>query len=573
MRKFPFFGYQPPPGGGSSPSSTTSAVSGMSQTQKTAVVAVLIATIVAALIGVSLVVNNVSSTQPITPYWQIYKDPAFATNSLYDAKAPNGTICKSSSNQASVFSSVFATNPSHVVVEAMNCSGDDLAVPSKTWLDCDLAVTNLTFTSIGNGAKITGGDFTAQFGGYEGGAYSILTNGTYSLTIQTNVFNMAMLPDGTIWYANHNLSTTFNSGSTALKNTGGLLMFADSAYTVPSTLYLYCGESAESPQLISGAVVSANVLTLANGANCNMFDIEPYVSGSFSHHGGIEQLSMDGNKAHQTAYSNLIYIIGQISDTSFVDDSIWGGYSNGICFQGTSTGNEYFAKITQCWIEDNGGDGIQLDQSGTGMANVEISDNYGITLNGGCGINGTAATFITVANNNPIKQNGLYGVLTNGNQVTLLGNDIYQNSQASSGTYAEVDLGWGANLELTGNTLGWVSSEIASYALQANGGSYLIVTGGMMYPGLSGVYTGSHEATESFTGIGGFVTQESGTVTISSGSTAALVFGTAMAGTPLITLTPDFSTTTGFYPSSISNTGFTANGAIGTYTYMATYQP
>ena len=73
MRKLPFFGYQPPPGGGSSPASTTSAVTGMTSTQKTAVVAALIASIVVALVGVSLVVNNVSSTQQITPSWQIYR--------------------------------------------------------------------------------------------------------------------------------------------------------------------------------------------------------------------------------------------------------------------------------------------------------------------------------------------------------------------------------------------------------------------------------------------------------------------------------------------------------------------
>ena len=451
-------------------------------------------------------------------------------------------------------------------------TGDALAVPAGCWLDCDPLVTGLDFASVGNGAKITGGDFASQFGYYQSGLYSILTNGTYSITVLPNVFNMAMKPDGTIWYANHNLATTFNSATAASYQIGGNFVFVDPYYTAPSTLYVYSGEYAKG--LGVSGLSSHLTITLASGANCNLFEVTPYVTGSFVHFAGVEDISLDGNKAHQTAeYSNDIYVYGQISDTTFLDVCAYGAYNNGLCFSGDSSGNQYYSTITLSWFESNNGDGIQLDASGNGMANAIITLNHAITLNGGCGINATAATFVTVANNDPIKQNGLYGILTNGNQEIIDCNDIYQNSQASSGTYAEVELQWGSNLQVNANTLGWVSGEQASYALQTNGGTYLTVTGGMMYPGLSGVYSGSHEATESFSGIGGFVTQESGTVTISSGSTATATFGTAMAGTPLISLTPDFSTTTAYYPSSISTTGFTANGAVGTYTYIATYQP
>lgn len=61
--------------------------------------------LIAALVGTSLVVFNISSTQPMAPYaFMIYKDPVVAGQ--YDAKASNGTICWSSSNQTAVLANI-----------------------------------------------------------------------------------------------------------------------------------------------------------------------------------------------------------------------------------------------------------------------------------------------------------------------------------------------------------------------------------------------------------------------------------------------------------------------------------
>jgi hypothetical protein len=94
------FGYQPP-------QSPTPSLSNWSTAQK----ATFALAVAALLVSSSLVALNISSTQPITPYWQIYQDPNFNSNGLYDAKAPNGTILFSSTNASDVGAKVFAKLP------------------------------------------------------------------------------------------------------------------------------------------------------------------------------------------------------------------------------------------------------------------------------------------------------------------------------------------------------------------------------------------------------------------------------------------------------------------------------
>ncbi|MFA5365312.1 MAG: hypothetical protein WC325_09060 [Candidatus Bathyarchaeia archaeon] len=112
-----------------------------------------------------------------------------------------GAISWSSIDDDTVFTSVFATTPQFVYVKS-GVYTVSLSIPAGTYLFAENSTTGISYTTIGDGARIDEPTFNSRYRGYEYGEFTV---SVYSTTC------LAFKSDNTIWYYSTNASYTVQS--------------------------------------------------------------------------------------------------------------------------------------------------------------------------------------------------------------------------------------------------------------------------------------------------------------------------------------------------------------------------
>ena len=358
--------------------------------------------IAALLVSSTFVALNLSSTHPITPFWQIYQDPAFATNELYDSKAPNGTICWASTNASSVIQNTFGINE-HVVFGvgifplAYNLT---LAGLHNLWIDGQGTATKLVVSVLGTNVF--------NFGNrYVGTVQYPASNDAYNITISNILF------DG---------NATTSAGIPTTVNNGFFIEGGSNVKITGCTFQYF----------------SNHALVISEQGNATGVD----ASGNFFYKNNLYDIAFAGTVGGNTASDNNFYstwgiqtwagniITYNVFNTMVpTSDAVWTevGLGNNII-----SDNQFLTCQTAILIVTNNniikGNVINNPQA---VSAVVVEANYnlieGNTIQSGGSIN---AFVLITANFNMLNGNYLYGTTNSiytysGTNNTVTGNNFY----------------------------------------------------------------------------------------------------------------------------------------------------
>jgi hypothetical protein len=265
-----------------------------------------------------------------------------------------------STNVATLFTSVFAVNPPSVYVKSGSYSAS-LAIPAGCDFYAENTTTGISYTSIGNGAKINEPTFNSQFGGYESGTYSISTNGT---------LNLAFKSDDSIWYASNSFSTMMNN---VLSGTGRISSFIRAGqYEVD----LQIASTAQEVELY-GAGQAGTILRLASGVTLpTMFNIG---SGQLRLGWTIRDLTLDGYSSSGARVTTALVVFYGY-DSLIENVKIQSVNGSGLQLRGiNSTNRVWNTLISHVTIADVNGTGFDVYQVNDSFISFLVTSNCGDT--------------------------------------------------------------------------------------------------------------------------------------------------------------------------------------------------
>jgi hypothetical protein len=151
---------------------------------------------------------------------------SFATSATwYLAFKPDKTIFLASTDDSDVFFRTITTSQ-HVYVGSGDYYGALLSIPPYFFLELAPDAVNISYSSIGNGARIIGGDFNKQFGCFCYGAYTITTNGTLYIALKS---------DNSIYFPSIDASMTINNVESVISR-GQTVFLTSNVYRIHSPL-------------------------------------------------------------------------------------------------------------------------------------------------------------------------------------------------------------------------------------------------------------------------------------------------------------------------------------------------
>lgn len=263
-------------------------------------------------------------------------------------KGEDSSISWSSTDDGTIFTNVFATNPPSVYVKSGAYSAV-LAVPAGTYLQAENATTGISYASIGNGAKINEPTFNAQYGGYSSGVFTISTNTTNFL---------AFKPDNTIYYFTTNQSYAIQSSIDVITSgaIGGeiALNLQNSLLTAPIIL------PASPPIYLHGNGMTATTL-IYTGAGTPI-QIGDNVNPALFHR--IEDLSILTNGASNAAIYAYGWQTGSLKNVRIIPNS--GSFAFGVILDYAAsnvTRNSHTITFEHCYIQNIVGSGIYFNNA------------------------------------------------------------------------------------------------------------------------------------------------------------------------------------------------------------------
>ena len=297
-----------------------------------------------------------------------------STSAKYQAVDSAGTIRWASTIQSVVFADVFAANPTHVYVDPMNLAGDALAVPAGCWVQFDPSCTGLDFASIGNGARVTGGNFVSEFSGYQQGDYTVATNST-----NISSYYLAFKPDGEIWWFSNSASYTINNAIAALPNGVG---------SVPSgEVYFAAGDYNTTAQIevhgqltLAGAGIQATDFYEPTGAaTYNMFEYKGSTNQIFLLIENMELDCTDGGSTSTTSGDGIH--IAPVNPAFFYDVKLENVFVQHFAGDGvfSSQANGFYTQqfISEYNGHSGAGSGLKIDTtSGSGSSPQIIASTF-----------------------------------------------------------------------------------------------------------------------------------------------------------------------------------------------------
>jgi parallel beta-helix repeat protein len=286
---------------------------------------------------------------------------------------------------------------------------------------------------------------------------------------------------GDISWTSTNVSSIIQSAINSMISKGGLIHIDSGNYTITNTIFLYSGITIEG----SGNGVSTptpnTVLTLANGANCDMFWFTNTTSHDFFE--TIRHITLIGNKAQQTADSNGIVVRGAVSDTTIDDVFFWEFRNASVYFEGEASGKQYYQFIQNSWIEGAGQYGIRMGTNSSLLAHhINIFNNHAITLND-VGIYMQYASYAQISLNT-IKDNNKQGIYCQSSPYSHIENNfIFGNGVTPTNTNPDLEVNSANNVIVLGNSLGKTGYTSPKYALYLYWSDNVTVIGNDMWTG------------------------------------------------------------------------------------------
>lgn len=214
-----------------------------------------------------------------------------ATGSNYQAwYGSTSTLAWSSTNSSAVIQNALGnTTVSGTVYVRNGTYNAVVSIPANVRLIVEGNNSGISYSAIGDGARIDSSEFYAGWGGYSTGSYTMATNGTNYC---------AFRPDDTIYSFGTNVSRTMNN---ALNN-------LTSARTWQEKAYMKGNFTQTNAYIVSGYTVLTldGSNSLANGANCNM--IQNAHPSTNDPNVIIEGGLWDGNGASQNAGNGIYWI-------------------------------------------------------------------------------------------------------------------------------------------------------------------------------------------------------------------------------------------------------------------------
>jgi len=346
-------------------------------------------------------------------------------------------------------------------------------------------------------------------------------------------------PYGRVHFSDDEAATVIQAAIDALTE-GGSIFLTRGNYTITSPLII------RSKIWLRGEGI-ATVLTLADGANCNVIESP---SGSLLNQAKISDLKIDGNKNNQTADNAATYLLNPVA-CRCENVYIYNVRDKGIVFYGESmpTLYGYWSTIADCHIGDCTTRGISVEN----CDELFIRDNS--TGNCPTGIRLSAGISDVIGNK---IVSATYGIDVKGESNNIIGNVIDTITYIGIHVFASniivgnylFKIGYGA----TQNTYGirMVSGQTVKGVLIFS--NKIVGSGSYAYCGIAEAsdsdenYIIGNRVTDFSLNIikrgansvvrdnFGYVTENSGTATIANGNTSVSV-AHGLAGTPtLVTL-------------------------------------
>ena len=332
-------------------------------------------------------------------------------------------------------------------------------------------------------------------------------------TVSGVTYNFATRYDGkTLWYG-YSASYVIQSAINALGTVGGKIFIKKGTYWISSTISL----NNASNVLIEGEDIDAVILMLANGANCDIFS---YTGTTLQYFFGLRDLTLHGYKAVNTAGHGIFVKYtpddGRLMDITmehvflrdFAEDNIhiqtiWGLRLYDVISENSNSHGCYLggwgtnAKLWGCKFNSNVGSGLVVWLSQISVIGCEMGENgiYGLDAGGSIyGLNVLGCALYNSVKHNLFLENTI--------GASILGNDM---RNPGTGYYDVNIASVSSNNVITENYFSKCSDAGTNNIIRFNRG---------------------------------FVTENSGTATISSGNTYIWV-AHGLAGTPTyVQLTP-----------------------------------
>lgn len=224
--------------------------------------------------------------------------------------------------------------------------------------------------------------------------------------------------------------TTINAAINSLPAGGGSVHLTEGDFYISATIII------TKPIHFSGDAQPTNI-HLQNGSNSRMIEINFSTGQTNIQHNVIENMYLDGNALNQTSGTEAIKLAtGTDYPRDLIIRNIWIGWykGHGISATQNSGHHHYYDHLS---IENCKGAGINVIGSALECVLFDCllyADWYGIIL-----ANADSRMRVT---NCRIEMSSYEGVkATSFNNLFLIGNDIVQSSNFSSGTYDAVSIG------------------------------------------------------------------------------------------------------------------------------------
>lgn len=427
--------------------------------------------------------------------------------------------------------------------------------------------------------------------------YSVSSNGNKVTTISSGIYpngvSYTIYKEGSTYYAKDaygaidfsgtDASTVIQSAVNTLVN-GGKIFIKAANYPISNTISIPFG----------GIVIEgegwSTILEAVNNFNKNIIEI----TGDYCE---VKDLRINGNKANQ-ASGKGIYVYNAYR-VKIERVFLWQIKGCSIELAGNASKYCIETVINKVYIEDGDGAGIRIGDYATDTRvsgnNIQVDADNGIIVVTGSNliidntvwgnINGLLLYGSSAVGNlvigNRFDYNWYYGIYIDagatGNLIT--GNNIFFNSQASSNTYSGIIINDSFKNNIFNNRIGSSytggGGEKQKYGVKETGTSdYNEICFNIIESYLTNgiVKVGANTVVKQNVG---YVTENSGTATISSGTSVVVTHG--LAGTPTVVIVTPRSTGYGsFAVTARTSTTFTITVTIsGTYTFdwYAEYKP
>lgn len=290
------------------------------------------------------------------------------------------------------------------------------------------------------------------------------------------------------------------------------------------------------------------IFYLDDSSNCDMFVVDP-LGGDHIYFATFKNLLIHGNKAGQTS-GNGISINNDCSDSIILNVGITETKEAGVKIQ---TG--WLHSLINVWIEYCEGNGATLSAGLPKFTNCHISWNGERGINCGAGLQMA---------NSKVTQNGKDGILfSDATTGVMLSNSVFSDNNQNDGGYGGLYMhGNTANVQVSNCFFNPKTGDAAGYGLKMVNTTTNNIVGGNIFEDYTtplsiaaGANAGGHIRNNV-----GWVTENSGTDTLASGTTVKIITHglnvTPTAGDIMVTAMESLGSASFFYIDTYTSTTF-----------------